>query len=136
LTFRRWGGASLRRVGEWELQDRSPPGVGPNETCGTPVVSGGCQLTSCQVGGIGSPGGGYGNFGPISATVGTTAIPLDYKGDGYPTEYFPAAVTLAEGGIMTFQGGNGGSVPTFDISATIPGLAVITSPVPVPDVDG
>jgi hypothetical protein len=31
---------------------------------------------------------------------------------------------------MTFHGGNGADVPTFDVSATIPGLAVITSPVP------
>jgi hypothetical protein len=37
------------------------------------------------------------------------------------------------GGIMTFRGGNGTSVPTFDIPATIPGLAVITSPVPTTD---
>jgi len=109
-------------------------GVGPEETCGAPVVSGACQLTSCQSGGIGSPASGYGDFGPISATVGTTTIPIDYSGIGYPTEYFPAGVTLGEGGIMTFRGGNGGSVPSFDVPLTIPGLAVIMSP--VPDVDG
>jgi hypothetical protein len=37
------------------------------------------------------------------------------------------------GGTMRFQGGNGAGVPTFDVSATIPGLAVITSPVPTTD---
>lgn len=34
---------------------------------------------------------------------------------------------------MTFRGGNGAGVPTFEVSATIPGLAVITSPVPTTD---
>ena len=34
---------------------------------------------------------------------------------------------------MTFRGGNGAAVPAFDVSATIPGLAVITSPVPATD---
>jgi hypothetical protein len=34
---------------------------------------------------------------------------------------------------MTFHGGNGASVPIFDVSAIIPGLAVITSPVPTTD---
>jgi hypothetical protein len=31
---------------------------------------------------------------------------------------------------MTFQGGGRDGVPAFDVSASIPGLAVITSPVP------
>ena len=31
---------------------------------------------------------------------------------------------------MTFRGGNEAGVPAFDVSASIPGLAVITSPVP------
>jgi len=34
---------------------------------------------------------------------------------------------------MTFRGGNAPGVPAFDVSATIPGLAVITSPVPTTD---
>ena len=34
---------------------------------------------------------------------------------------------------MRFRGGNLGSVPMFDVSATIPGLPVITSPVPATD---
>ena len=34
---------------------------------------------------------------------------------------------------MTFHGGNGANVPTFDVSVTVPGLAVITSPVPTTD---
>jgi hypothetical protein len=34
---------------------------------------------------------------------------------------------------MTFHGGNAAGIPTFDVSATIPGLAVITSPVPTTD---
>ena len=37
---------------------------------------------------------------------------------------------------MRFHGGRWGGVPTFDVSATIPGLAVITSPVPTTDGGG
>jgi hypothetical protein len=61
--------------------------------------------------------------------VGTTAVPLTYDGFAYPTVAFPASITLGTGGIMKFHGGDGASVPTFDVSATIPGLPVITSPV-------
>ena len=109
------------------------PGVGQQKTCASPLVAGACQLTSCQLGGIGSPRPGYGNFGPISASVGTTTVPLTYDGVGYGTVYFPPSITLGMGGTMRFQGGNGAGVPTFDVSATIPGLAVITSPVPTTD---
>ena len=109
------------------------PGVGPQATCTAPVNAGACQLTSCQVGGIGSPAMGYGNFGPISATVGTTTVPLTYDGFGYPTVAFPASITLGTGGIMKFHGGDGASVPTFDVAAIIPGLPVITSPVATDD---
>src|SRR5437762_229873 len=83
--------------------------------------AGACQLTSCQIGGIGSPSAGYGNFGPMSASVGLTTVPITYTGFGYPTVYFPASITLGTGGIMKFHGGNGASVPVFDISATVPG---------------
>jgi hypothetical protein len=86
-----------------------------------------------MLGGIGSPGGGYGNFGPMSASVGATTEPLTYNGTGYGTVYFPSSVTLGTGGTMTFHGGNGASIPTFDVPATIPGLAVITSPVATTD---
>jgi hypothetical protein len=105
------------------------PGVGQEKTCGAPTVAGACELTSCQLGGIGSPGRGYGNLGPITASVGATTVSLDYNGTGYPTVYFPSSVTLAAGGTMTFRGGNGAGVPRFDVSATIPGIGVITSPV-------
>ena len=71
----------------------------------------------------------YGNFGPMSATVGTTTVLLTYDGFGYPTVAFPASITLGTGGIMKFHGGDGAGVPTFDVSATIPGLPVITAPV-------
>jgi hypothetical protein len=67
------------------------------------------------------------------ASVGTTTVPLTYNGIGYGAVYFPSSVTLGAGGTMTFHGGNGVHVPTFDVSATIPGLAVITSPVPTTD---
>ena len=107
----------------------SEPGVGEQATCAAPVNAGACQLTSCQLGGVGDPAMGYGNFGPISATVGTTTVPLTYDGFAYPTVTFPASITLGTGGIMKFHGGDGASVPTFDVSAIIPGLPVIASPV-------
>jgi hypothetical protein len=66
----------------------------------------------------------------MSASVGATTVALPYTGFGYPTQYFPSSVTLGTGGTMTFHGGNGADVPTFDVTATIPGLGVITSPVP------
>ena len=93
-------------------------------------MAGACELSSCQLGPIGSPSFGYGDFGPMSATVGTTTVPLRYDRDSYPTVAFPASVMLGEGGIMKFHGGRSPDVPTFDVAATIPGLAVITSPVP------
>jgi hypothetical protein len=69
----------------------------------------------------------------MSASVGTTTVPILYNGFGYPTVDFPPPVSLGTGGIMTFRGGNGADVPRFDISATIPGLGVITSPAPTAD---
>jgi hypothetical protein len=109
------------------------PGVGQHRTCTGPLDAGACQLTSCTLGGIGSPSPGYGNFGPISVSVGTTTEPLTYNFDGYGSVDFPSSVTLGTGGTMTFRGGSGTGVPEFDVSATIPGLAVITSPVPTSD---
>lgn len=111
------------------------PGVGAQQTCDAPVNAGACQLTSCKVGGIGLPGRGYGNFGPISATVGTTTVALTYDRSGYATVSFPPSVTLGTGGTMKFHGGNGADVPVFDVAATIPGLGVITSPRPTSDGD-
>jgi hypothetical protein len=105
------------------------PGVGQQATCAAPMNAGACQLTSCQLGGpVGDPAAGYGNFGPISATVGTTTVILTYTGFGYPTVDFPASLALGTGDVMTFQGGGGTSVPAFRVSATIPGLPVLTSP--------
>ncbi len=131
LTLQAFGGAS-GEVAAQVLSDE--PGVGQEQTCAAPVVAGACQLTSCQLGGIGSPSPGYGNLGPITAAIGATTEPLTYDGAGYGTIYFPPSVTLGTGGIMTFSGGNGADVPAFDVSATIPGLAVITSL--TPDADG
>jgi hypothetical protein len=62
--------------------------------------------------------------------VGTTTVNITYDGTGYPTVYFPASTTLGTGGTMTFHGGNGAGIPTFDVAASIPGVAVLTSPVP------
>jgi hypothetical protein len=76
---------------------------------------------------------GYDDFGPISAAVGATAVLLTYDQYGYSTGTFPSVIALATGGTMRFHGGNGASVPTFDVSATIPGQAVLTSPGPAPD---
>jgi hypothetical protein len=109
------------------------PGVGLEMTCAVPVTAGACQLTSCQLGGIGSPGFGYGNFGPISATVGATTVSVTYDGAGYGTVYFPSSVTLGEGGTMTFRGGKQAGVPAFDVSVIVPGLAALTSPAAATD---
>jgi len=127
LVLMAWGGASGDVAAAVDLIE---PGVGPQETCAAPLDAGACELTSCQMGGIGSPRQGYGNFGPLSATVGTTTVPLLYTGFGYPTVYFPTSVTLGGGGTMRFTGGDGAAIPLFDVSATIPGIAVITSPAP------
>jgi hypothetical protein len=130
LILQAYGGAS----GEVSADVPSfEPGVGQETTCIGPLDAGACQLTSCQLGGVGSPKGGYGNFGPMSASVGGTTVPLTYDGAGYGAVYFPSSITLGTGGTMTFHGGNGAGVPTFDVSATIPGLAVITSPAPTTD---
>lgn len=104
------------------------PGVGIESTCTAPANAGACQLASCQLGGIGTPGRGYGNFGPISVSVGTVTVPLTYNGSGYGTVYFPSSITLGAGGTMTFQGEGAAGVPPFDVSATIPGVAIITAP--------
>jgi hypothetical protein len=130
LILQAFGGASGEVAAQVPLLE---PGVGQQRTCTGPLDGGACQLTSCQLGGIGSPGPGYGNFGPISASVGTTTVPLTYDGTGYGAVYFPSSITLGTGGTMTFHGGDAAGVPTFDVSATIPGLAVITSPVPKTD---
>jgi len=130
LILQAFGGASGEVAAQVPLLE---PGVGQERTCTAPVNAGACQLTSCKLGGIGSPGGGYGNFGPMSASVGTTTVPITYDGIGYGTVYFPSSIMLGTGGIMTFRGGNAPGVPAFDVSATIPGLAVITSPVPTTD---
>jgi hypothetical protein len=132
LVLQAFGGASGEVATEVYVVLDEP--VGPQQTCAGPLDGGACQLTSCMQGGIDGPGyPGYGNFGPIYASVGTTTETLTYSGVGYPTVDFPSSVTLGTGGTMKFHGGNGGSVPTFDVSATIPGLAVITSPLPTTD---
>jgi hypothetical protein len=132
LMLQAYGGPSGMVAADVPLNE---PGVGQQETC-TPLVAGACQLLSCLNGGIGSPGRGYGNFGPISVSAGTTTVSLSYRDTGYPTVYFPPPVALGEGDTMTFRGeGNGAGVPPFNVSATIPGLPIITSPVP-PTTDG
>jgi hypothetical protein len=69
----------------------------------------------------------------MTVSVGTTTLPLTYDGFGYGTVYFPSSITLGAGGTMTFLGGNGAGVPAFTVSAIIPGIAVITSPVSTTD---
>jgi hypothetical protein len=123
------GGAAGEIAAEVPLLEQ-PGVVGTQVTCMSPLDAGACQLTSCRRGAIGSPSPGHGNFGPISASVGTTIVPLTYDRVGYPTVAFPSSIALGEGGIMRFRGGNWDGVPAFDVSATIPGLAIMTSPVP------
>jgi len=130
LILQAWGGISGEVAADVPLIE---PGVGPQVTCTSPAAAGACWVTSCQIGGIGSPTPGYGNFGPMTASVGTTTVALTYNGTGYGTVYFPSPITLGTGGIMTFRGGNGSGVPRFQVSATIPGQAVITSPIPTTD---
>ena len=127
LVLLAYGGTAGNVAAEIPLLE---PGVGPQKTCAAPVAAGACELTSCQNGGIGSPEPGYGNFGPITASVGATSVALTYNGIGYPTEYFPSSVTLGAGGTMTFHGS---ALYPFDVSVTIPGLGVITSPAPATD---
>jgi hypothetical protein len=130
LILQAFGGPSGMVAAQVPLLE---PGVGQEKTCADPLDAGACQLTSCQLGGIGTPSPGYGNFGPMSASVDTTTVPITYGGFGYGTVYFPPSITLGEGDTMTFHGGNRLAVPTFNVSATIPGLAVMTSPVPKTD---
>jgi hypothetical protein len=127
LTLLAYGGPPGHVAAEVTFPE---PGVGQVQTCGNPTVSGACTLTSCVLGGIGSPGGGIGNYGTVTASVGATTETLAYNIDGYPTTYFPSSLSLGEGAIMTFRGGNGGSVPTFDLPVTIPGVATLTAPTP------
>ncbi|HEY6464256.1 MAG TPA: hypothetical protein VIY73_29010, partial [Polyangiaceae bacterium] len=127
LLLQAFGGPSGSVAAQVPVFD---PGAGPKLTCGTPVSSGACSLTSCQVGGIGSAGGDNGDLGTLTASVGATSVNIPYVAPGYPTVYFPPSVTLGTGGTMTFQGGDGVNVPVFEVSATIPGVAVLTAPAP------
>jgi hypothetical protein len=107
-----------------------PGVVGQVRTCDTPVNAGACQLTTCQLGGIASPGPG-GDFGAVTVSVGATSESLTFNGGGYGIVYFPSSITLGAGGIMKFHhDATRGGAPAFDVDATIPGLAVLTSPVP------
>jgi len=130
LTLEAFGGPFGSVAADVPLDE---PGAAAHDGCGEPVVAGPCQLTVCQIGGPASPVPGYGDFGPLSATVGMTTMALSYNTIGYPTVDFPASVALGTGGVMTFHGGDGVSIPIFDISATIPAVGVITSPVPAAD---
>jgi hypothetical protein len=130
LILQAFGGPSGEVVAQVPMLE---PDSGQQQTCTGPLDAGACQLTSCALEGIDNPLPGYGNFGPMSASVGGATVPITYDGFGYPTVYFPSSVTLGTGGTMTFHGGNGANVPTFDVSVTVPGLAVITSPVPTTD---
>ncbi len=97
------------------------------------MTAGTCQLTSCHLGGVGLVAPGHGNIGPLSATVGTTTVPLSYDGYGYPTVGFPASIALGTGDTMTFRGGSRLDAPWFEVSTRIPGVAVITSPAAAAD---
>jgi hypothetical protein len=125
LTLQASGGPSGSVVAQVPSNE---PDVGQQATCGAPVNAGACQLISCQFGAVDGPVPGHGDFGPIFATVGSTTMPITYSGTGYGTVDFPASVALETGGTMRFRGGDGVSVPTFDVAAIIPGVGVITSP--------
>jgi hypothetical protein len=107
-------------------------GVGPNGSCASPITAGACVLTDCTFGsgGVAGPPSGEGDFGPMSATAGGTSVAITYSGEAYVAVDFPSSVSLGTGGTMTFHGEGGTTVPGFEVSATIPGLAVITSPIP------
>jgi hypothetical protein len=122
------GGPSGSVTAQVQVYD---PNALPQVTCGPPLNAGACQLLTCLLGpGLDrDPDPGYGDLGTISAAVDTTTEPLTYGGAGYPTVTFPAPIALGTGGIMTFSGGDGVSAPTFDVSATIPDVGVITEPV-------
>lgn len=124
-----------------QLFDGDPPGrvvvqvpqaagVAPVVTCTSLLSAGACQLTSCELGGSGNGGPGPpSNLGPVFATIGTTTLPVTYTGLSYGTAQFPQSVTLGTGDTVRFQGEDATGVPAFDVSVTVPGLAVITSPV-------
>jgi hypothetical protein len=112
------------------------PGFGSEDTCAPSLLAGSCSLTTCQLGPVPARVPGFGNFGPVSVTVGTTTESLTYEVTGYSVASFPASLALGTGDIMEFHGGDGVSIPKFDVSATIPGVGVITSPVPGPDGSG
>jgi len=104
--------------------------VGQVRTCADPITAGACQLTTCQLGGIATPGPGT-DFGAVTVSVGATSMSLTFMGGNYPGVIFPASVTLGVGGIMRFHHeATRGGAPAFDVDATIPGLAVLTSPLP------
>jgi len=127
LYLEAWGGPAGKVAADVPLVDGR---VGPQEACDAPLVDGDCQLTTCVSGGIASPAPGGGNFGPITASIDTVTIDLSYDRFGYPTVYFPPAIALGTGGIMTFRGGGTLGVPPFDVAVTIPGAADLTSPLP------
>jgi len=122
LLLQAFGGPS----GQVSAQVGLEGGVGPQETCGHPLKAGACQFTSCQLGGIADPVPGVGNLGSISASVGSTTVAVAYNGFGYGTVDFPSSIALGSGGTMTFQGADGPR--EFNVTATIPGLAVLTNP--------
>lgn len=109
------------------------PGAGTQKTCDAPIDAGSCQLTSCTLGGIGSPAFGFGDDGPISVTAGKETVSLTYSGEGYGTVYFPSSVTLGTGGTMRFRGGGSDGIPSFDVTATIPGVGVLSAPMAAAD---
>lgn len=130
LVLDAWGGPPGKVFAQVVNTD---PGVDQASACAAPLNDGACRLTACTVGGIGLPARGYGDFGSISASVGAATETLTYNEFGYVPDYFPEQVTLGTGGIMTFHGGNAMGVPEFSVSATIPALAVLSSPSPTAD---
>ena len=123
LILQAYGGPS-GQVGA-EVLITEPPD--PNDPCNQMTV-GACQLTSCQQYGVGLPPSAF--YGRISAAVGSTNEEIDDGEYGYPTVGFPSSVVLETGGVMTFHGDGGTTVPHFAVAATIPGLGIITSPLP------
>ena len=110
-------------------------GVGQHQTCTGPLDAGACQLTSCTVGGVGSPNARVRQFRPIPASVGTTTELLTYNFVGYRVLIFPSSITLG-----TWRHDDvprretGPASPSSMFPQQFRGLAVIASPVPTTDV--
>src|ERR1700722_18651691 len=69
LTLQAWNGPAGRVSAVVTFPET---GVGSELTCIAPQTAGTCTLTSCKLGPIGDPAGGFDDFGTIYASIGTT----------------------------------------------------------------